>query len=147
MKRAVSMILALVLCLSLCACGSTNDNLETTQVIIPETTVAYIPEPRRPTIESVVQGIKYEFKDPSSVMISEGTWAYVEVNGEEVTDEFYIICTVHAKNGFGGYADPQAYIVRYRYGSYKIIGEYNDASYNRQLKFNELGCGAGRYLK
>lgn len=36
MNKAISLILALVLCLSLCACGGNNDSTETTKAPTPE---------------------------------------------------------------------------------------------------------------
>ncbi len=142
MKKLISMMLVLVLCLSLCACGGSGGNN------IPETTQApTVAKPKTPTVASVVEGIKNEFKDPDSVQITDGSWAYVEKDGEKVENEFYIICTVRAKNSFGGYANPQAYVIHCKNSNYRIVEEYNDYAFMTQKKFNELGCGASMGLK
>ena len=130
MKKTLSLIFALLMCLSLCACSEKAESTqgEPTKVV--------------PTVDTVAEGIKNEFKDPDSVQVSDGSWAYVKVDGEEVGDELYVICTVRAKNSFGGYANPQAYVIHYKNGNYKIVEEYNDESFMTQKKYNELGCGA-----
>lgn len=130
MKKTLSLILVLLMCLSLCACSEKAENTaeEDTKIV--------------PTVETVAEGIKNEFKDPESVQVSDGSWAYVKEDGEEVGNEFYVICTVRAKNSFGGYANPQAYVVHFKNGNYKLVEEYNDESFKTQVKFNELGCGA-----
>ena len=129
MKKTISLLLALVLCLSLCACGGASEQ---------ETE----PKSKTPTVQSTIDGIKNEFKDPDSVQMSDVYIARVKVDSEESQTEFYIIGTVRAKNSFGGYGDPQAYIIHCYNGKYEIVGEYNDASYAMQKTFNELGCGA-----
>ena len=129
MKKTLSLIMALVMCLSLCACGGAS-------------TQETEPKSKTPTVQSTIDGIKNEFKDPDSVQMSDVHIARVKVDGEESQTEFYIIGTVRAKNSFGGYGDPQAYIIHCDNGKYEIIGEYNDASYAMQKTFNELGCGA-----
>ena len=127
MKKVISLLLALAMCLSLCACGG-NDTQEA--------------EAKTPTVESVVDGIKNEFKDPDSVQMSDVHIASVKTDNGESKTEFYIIGTIRAKNSFGGYGNPQAYIIHCNNGKYKIIDEYNDASYAMQKTFNDLGCGA-----
>lgn len=129
MKKALSIILALVLCLYLCACGG-NDSPKTEE------------KSTTPTVESIIAGIKNEFKDPDSVQMTDVHIARVKVGGEESKTEFYAIGTVRAKNSFGGYADPKTYIIHCNNGRYEMVGEYTDASYMMQTKFNELGCGA-----
>lgn len=142
MKKVLSLILAIVLCLSLCACGDSNkDTTETTQA------AAETKKKNEPTVASVTEGIKNNFKDPDSVQITEGSWARVKDGDTESDNEFYIICTVRAKNSFGGYADPQAYIIHCKNGNYKIVEEYNDYASLTQKKFNELGCGLSMGLK
>ena len=129
MKKALSILLVLVICLSLCACGEGSTN-------------GTEPKNTTPTVESIVAGIKYEFKDPDSVQMTDVHIARVKVDGGESKTEFYAIGTVRAKNSFGGYADPVIYIIHCDNGRYEIVGEYTDASYMMQTKFNELGCGA-----
>lgn len=131
MKRAISLILALIMCLSLCACGENGNAGSETEV-----------QSKTPTIESIVDGIKNEFKDPESVQLSDAHIARVKNGDEESETEFYVIGTIRAKNSFGGYGEPQAYIIHCESGNYEIVGEYNDASYAMQKTFNELGCGA-----
>ncbi len=119
MKKFAVMLLALLMCVSLCACGGE-------------------PVSQIPTVDDVIEGIKYEFKDPDSVQMSDVHIA--EVEGGD--NEYYVIGTVRAKNSFGGYANPVMYIIHCDNGSYEIEGEYNDASYMMQNAFNDLGCGA-----
>lgn len=127
MKRLFALLLAFVMCFSLCACGDkTKAEVETE------------PVSKTPTVAEIVEGIKYEFKDPDSVQMSDVHIAKVE----DSENEYYAIGTVRAKNSFGGYGDPQAYVIHCDNGSYEIVGEYNDASYMIQNAFNELGCGA-----
>lgn len=127
MKRLIALLLAFVMCFSLCACGDkTKAEVETE------------PVSKTPTVAEIVEGIKYEFKDPDSVQMSDVHIAKVE----DSENEYYAIGTVRAKNSFGGYGDPQAYVIHCDNGSYEIVGEYNDASYMIQNAFNELGCGA-----
>ena len=129
MKKALALLLALVLCLSLCACGGNS-------------TQGTEPKSQTPTVASTIAGIKDEFKDPDSVQMSDVSIASVKVDGEESKTEFYIIGTIRAKNSFGGYGEPQAYIIHCDNGKYEIVGEYNDASFAIQKTFNDLGCGA-----
>lgn len=129
MKKLMALFLALVLCLSLGACGG-NDSSKT------ET------ESTTPTVESIIAGIKYKFKDPDSVQMNDVHIARVKVGDEESKTEFYIIGDVRAKNSFGGYVDPVTYIIHCDNGRYEIVGKYTDASYMMQEKFNKLGCGA-----
>ena len=116
----------------LTGCGNSSDSQD------PEETVVSTV----PTVNDVVNGIKNEFKDPDSVQLSDASIARVMNGDEESQTEFYVIGTVRAKNGFGGYGEPQAYVIHCDNGRYKIVEEYNDASYAAQKKFNELGCGA-----
>jgi len=129
MKKVVAFLLVLVLCLSLCACG---DKAEV------EVEAEVEPVSKTPTVAEIVEGIKYEFKDPDSVQMSDVHIAKVE----DSENEYYAIGTVRAKNSFGGYGDPETYVIHCDNGSYEIVGEYNDASYMIQNAFNELGCGA-----
>ena len=135
MKKIIALSLVIVLCFAFAACGNKNEfgNNNTTE----STTAA----PQVPTVADVVNGIKYEFKDPDSVQMSDVGIARVKNNGIESTTEFYIIGTVRAKNGFGGYADPQAYVIHCNNGSYRIVEEFNDASYMKQRYFTDHGCG------
>lgn len=141
MKKMISLIMVLMLCLGLCACNSSadNDTPETTQA--PTET-----KPKTPTVESVIEGIKNEFKDPDSVQITEGSWARVKDGDKESDTEFYIICTVRAKNSFGGYADPQEYVIHCKNDNYRIVEEYSGWPGQTQKKFNELGCGLSQGL-
>lgn len=127
MKKVLSILLVFAMCLTLCACGGKKETE---------------PKNTTPTVESIVAGIKNEFKDPDSVQMSDVHIARVMVDGEESKTEFYIIGDVRAKNSFGGYVDPETYIIHCDNGKYKIVGKYTDASYMMQAKFNELGCGA-----
>lgn len=129
MKKTLVYLLALAMCLSLCACGGNNN---------PKTEA----KSTTPTVESIIAGIKNEFKDPDSVQMSDVHIARVKVGDEESKTEFYIIGDVRAKNSFGGYVDPVTYIIHCDNGRYEIVGKYTDASYMMQAKFNELGCGA-----
>ena len=129
MKKVVAFLLVLVLCLSLCACGDKAE-VEVEAVVEPVS--------KTPTVAEIVEGIKYEFKDPDSVQMSDVHIAKVE----DSENEYYAIGTVRAKNSFGGYGDPETYVIHCDNGSYEIVGEYNDASYMIQNAFNELGCGA-----
>lgn len=45
MKKTISLLLALVMCLSLCACGGGNDTPETTEATEPETSIPVETEP------------------------------------------------------------------------------------------------------
>jgi len=127
MKRLFALLLAFVMCFSLCACGDKTTTEAETE-----------PVSKTPTVAEIVAGIKYEFKDPDSVQMSDVHIAKVE----DSENEYYAIGTVRAKNSFGGYGDPETYVIHCDNGSYKIVGEYNDASYMMQNAFNELGCGA-----
>ena len=156
MKKIIAMLLVLVMCLSICACNSesgtntdntnndeTNtDNTNNNETNTDNTNNNETNTSKIPTVEDVVNGIKYEFKDPDSVQMSDAHIASVKKGDVESDTEFYVIGTIRAKNSFGGYGDPQAYIIHCNNGKYKIVGEYNDASYMMQKTFNELGCGA-----
>lgn len=133
MKKILALLLALVMCLSIVACGSDNGT-NTDNDTLTETS-------KTPTVEDVVNGIKYEFKDPDSVKMSDAHIARVKIGDTESKTEFYVIGTIRAKNSFGGYGEPQAYIIHCKNGKYEIVGEYNDASYMMQNTFNKLGCG------
>lgn len=150
MKKFFSIFLLWTMCLSLVACGNESESADqtTTRITTQATTQAI----ETPTIESVIEGIKYEFKDPDSVQLTDASISAVSATTVEYgvydrNTEFYIIGTVRAKNGFGGYAEPQAYIIHYKNGRYKIVGEYNDYSWASQKVFNELGCGPSRALE
>lgn len=142
MKKIMLFVLTAVMLLSFCACGSgTSDtSAETKETPIVEE------EYTKPTIESVVEGIKDNFKDPDSVQVSDGSWAKVKNGDEESETEFYIICTVRAKNSYGGYGEPQAYVIHCNNGNYRIVEEYNDKPFYTQKKFDELGCGTSMML-
>ena len=142
MKKLMLFILSVVMVFSLCACGGGTNNTSTEK----EETPIVEEKPQKPTIESVVEGIKNDFKDPDSVQVSDGSWARVKNGDEESETEFYIICTVRAKNSMGGYGEPQAYIIHCNNGNYRIVEEYNDESFYTQKKFNELGCGNSMML-
>ena len=154
MKKIISMIMLVTICLSLVACGNENDGTThtTTQTIAQVTTRVTTQASKKPTIESVVEGIKYEFKDPDSVQLTNASISAVSATTEsygvyDEKTEFYIIGTIRAKNSFGGYAEPQAYIIHYKNGRYKIVGEYNDYDWAMQNAFNELGCGPSMRLE
>lgn len=139
MKKILVMMLVAVMCLAFVACNSTEPVEETESVetvdLIEEETISY-----KPTVESVTEGIKDNFKDPDSVQVSDGTWAAVMDGDKPSETEFYIICTVRAKNSFGGYAEPQAYVIHSNYGNYRIVEEYNDYSFRTKVKLDEYGC-------
>ena len=152
MKKVLSVFLLLTMCFSLAACGDGNEatTQTTTQTTIQTTTASLHPS-NYPTIESVVNGIKYEFKDPDSVQLTDASIAVVKSTTSEpykyeYDTEYYIIGTVRAKNSFGGYGEPQAYIIHCKKGRYTIVGEYNDYSWAMQGVFNELGCGMSSAL-
>ena len=145
MKKIVAMILAFVMCLSLCACGGGNNTPETEAPTETSSSSAIAGMPNF-SAEDVANAIKYEFKDPESVYLSDA-WAAAVKHDEEISNtEFYIIATVHAKNSFGGYADPKTYLMYWKSGSCSIVGEHisNDMP---QKKFSELGCFVGWPLK
>ncbi|MBQ7322697.1 MAG: hypothetical protein IJW99_11415 [Clostridia bacterium] len=151
MKRVLSVFLLLALCLALASCGDGNETA--TQATTRTTTHATTSSrpANYPTIESVVEGIKYEFKDPDSVQLTDASIAVVKSTTSEPykyenNTEYYIIGTVRAKNSFGGYGEPQAYIIHCKNGRYTIVGEYNDYSWAMQGAFNELGCGPSSAL-
>jgi len=153
MKKILSVFLLLTMSFSLVACGEENKatNQTTTQTTTQATTKATTKAVEMPTIASVIEGIKYEFKDPDSVQMTDASIAVVEASTVapyqyDSNTEYYIIGTVRAKNSFGGYAEPQAYIIHYKNGRYEIVGEYNDYDWAMQNTFNELGCGPSRAL-
>lgn len=123
----------------LCACSSTQDSTEAAPTQTEETA----PVSKTPTVADIVEGIKFEFKDPDSVQMSDVHIAKVK----DSENEYYAIGTVRAKNSFGGYADPVVYIIHCDNGSYKIEGTYTDASYMMQNQFNALGCGPSWEIK
>ena len=145
MKKIISVLLTALMCFSVSACGEKeNDNTSVNTDKIETESVSY-----EPTIESVTEGIKNQFKDPDSVQISEedAVWAPVMEDGERSKTEFYIICTVRAKNSFGGYGEPQAYVIHCNYDSYEIVEEYNDYSFMSNKKLSEYGCDVIQGLK
>ena len=142
----MTLLFLAILCLALVACGGSEEGTpETTEETTEETTVEKISY--EPTIASVIEGIKNNFKDPDSVQVSDGCWAPVLVNGERSETEFYIICTVRAKNSFGGYADPQAYVIHSLNGNYSIVKEYNDYDFLQNKALQNLGCDSAQGLR
>lgn len=146
MKKIFLIFLLLTMSFSLIACGEENKTTDQT------TTQATTKASYMPTLESVIEGIKYEFKDPDSVQLTNASISAVKATTVapyqyDSNTEYYIIGTVRAKNSFGGYAEPQAYIIHYKNGSYRIVGEYNDYDWAMQKAFNELGCGPSRALQ
>ncbi len=131
MKKILVILLALAIMFAVCSCGNMDTNTETT-----------VKKSKTPTIQDIVNGIKYEFKDPESVQMSDVHIAQVEdSNGEYIDGEYYVIGKVHAKNSFGGYGNPIAYIIHCDNGRYKIVGKYTDDWVTMQGTFNDLGCG------
>ena len=67
MKKAISLLLALVLCLSLCACGSGNDTPETTEAptetTSPEVTVMTKEEMLEQALEAQLHEVENEFHE------------------------------------------------------------------------------------
>ncbi|MGO5166628.1 MULTISPECIES: hypothetical protein [unclassified Candidatus Paralachnospira] len=131
MKRIISVVLVLIMTMSLVACGGKTSSSTKTE------------KDYTPTYESVVEGIKNEFKDPDSVQLSDASYADVK----DAENEWLIIGTVRAKNSFGGYGDPQAYVISCKGSTYKIVEEFNDASYMDNKYFVDHGCNAAMSLK
>ena len=101
-----------------------------------------------PSKKSVANGIKARFKDPDSVEVTDGWYAPVLDGVEESDRSFYIIATVRAKNGFGGYGDPTEYIIRCDGTIYSIESERNSFDpLVSQAEFDELGCGSMYFLE
>lgn len=65
MKKAISLLLALVMCLSLCACGGGNDAPETQETTLPPET-----EPKIKTIEISMDNWQDYFSIESDVSVS-----------------------------------------------------------------------------
>ena len=141
MKKIISLFIVVLACFCICACNNEANNTSASSTTTVDTTAAK-EEPKTPTVAEIVNGIKYDFKDPDSVRLSDAHIARVKKDGVESKTEFYVIGTIHAKNSFGGYGNPQAYIIHCNNGKYKIVDEYNDESYMMQRTFNALGCGA-----
>ena len=98
MKKAISLLLALVMCLSLCACGGSNDALNT-----PETTEAPTTVPTEPPITREVLGLevcidflKDHLKNPNSLEVLEVRYVLTS------TVDIHYEIDYTAENSFGG---------------------------------------------
>lgn len=101
-----------------------------------------------PSKKSVANGIKASFKDPDSVEVIDGYYAPVMDGVEESDSEFYVIATVRAKNGFGGYGDPTEYIIKCNGLLYGIERERTSFIPSiSQSEFDDLGCGRMFFLE
>ena len=129
MKKAISLILALVLCLSLCACGSdstASKNNENTQP--PETTQpTEAPVPKEVTAAAfAIEFLKDNLKSPSSLEV----WdiRYVEYLG------YIFEIDYSAQNGLGGTDRDTIYIHvnssgQSLYSGYKSMYETNSLTH------------------
>ena len=122
MKKIISLFAVLLACFCICSCNGeneTNNTSASSTTSTTNTTAATKEEPKTPTVAEIVNGIKYNFKDPDSVILSDASIAPVKKDGVESKTEFYVIGTIRAKNSFGGYGNPQAYIIHCDNGRYK----------------------------
>ena len=100
MKKAISLLLALVLCLSLCACGGGNDTTKTTEV--PTTTTPATTEP-----------------EPTAPIETEPQYETVEITMDNWADYFeFVFIEDWEINGFG---ESEGYSCEYRL---KLRDEY-----------------------
>ena len=108
MKKAISLLLALVMCLSLCACGGGNDTPETTvaptkataapteEKIIPPTVEETIAETTIPPEETEEQGESLYMPYIGKWVCSDGYYVIVNENGTvvyndvEYTPEYFV---------------------------------------------------------
>ena len=84
MKKALSLILALVICLSLCACGETNTE-----------PTAYTPSEIELCAEHAVESLKNVLKNPNSLAIN-------KLSGVEAEEGYIFSIDYSAENSFGG---------------------------------------------
>ena len=126
MKKIVVFIVLFCVCLSISACGAgsnsapVNSDSNSTQEHTP-----YIPNK-----EDLREGIKDYFNDPDSVQIGDCYWAWRyppkedDITGEYIEGHYYILCTVRAKNSFGGYPEPKTYSISGKEGKYEMEREW-----------------------
>lgn len=133
MKRIIAFIILLCICLSLCACGEESANSVADN--IPQTTQVTTRPKYKPNKEDLVEAIKDNFKDPDSVQVVDGYWAWSREPDELNDGEYRIICTIRAKNSFGGYGNPESYDIYGGRGYYHIAGQKSVYSAEQLLKF------------
>ena len=97
MKKALSLILVLALCLPLCACGGGNDVPETTETTetttVPSVT-EYVPLEVELCAQYAVDTLKYNLKKPDSLVVH-------DLFGVETDDSCIIAIQYSAENSFG----------------------------------------------
>ena len=123
MKKTISLLLALVLCLSLCACGGGNNTVETTVPTEPPTAREQLTELEEKLFNNLIAITKDSFYEPSAVRVLEvcdyyeGTtrtdpdeydYSYgpdrvvVRLQGENrvggTVNHYYLICLTGAEN-------------------------------------------------
>ena len=95
MKKAIALLLALVMCLSLCACGGSNNTPETTEA--PTEAPTEPPVPREVLgLEACIEFLKDQLKNPSSLEVHKVR--YIMTN----TVNIYYEIDYTAENSFGG---------------------------------------------
>lgn len=115
MKKAISMLLALVLCLSLCACGGGNETPETTEVTTEATKEATTP----PTEEQVQEAF---FEVGKETVVNNFTFTVNEIGfADSICIEESDTISLYSKNGSSVKAD-EGYGWLYYSISYKFTG-------------------------
>lgn len=121
MKKFVLLTALLCICLSLCACGnSSNYGSVNTDSNVAQEPTTYVPNK-----QDLLESIKNKFNDPDSVQIAECYWAWQYPPKGDREGRYYILCTVRAKNGFGGYGKPTMYSIYGKAGEYTIDREWS----------------------
>ena len=140
MKKIVVFIALFCICLSISAC-SAGSNSAPTHPTHSDSNSTQVHTPYTPNKQDLREGIKDNFKDPDSVQIGDCYWAWKAPPEGYKKGYYYILCTVRAKNGFGGYAEPKTYSVAGVEGEYELQREWGAYS-DEQIKsyFDYHGC-------
>ena len=93
MRKLVSIIVLLCICLSLCACGSSSNSSSANG----QSNITQEPTHYTPNKQDLLEGIKYDFKDPDSVQKSDCYWAWQLTPNEDREGKYYILCTIRSK--------------------------------------------------
>lgn len=94
MKKGLSLLLALVMCLSLCACGGGNDVPETTEAATEPSATEYVPLEVELCAQYAIDTLKNNLKKPDSLIVH-------DLFGVETDDSYIIAIHYSAENSFG----------------------------------------------
>lgn len=161
MKKTISLLLALILCLSLCACGGSNDSPKATEAPVeaPESTELKIGDAfGTDSVECVIQeiiwytseeitmkcGFHNEFLNVENLFPDDQMWGSTLITKEEVSD-YSFLCVKHTlqnigKESVGPVLEPDGEILHMLpYGTMEVI--YDDG-----YTFDFDSDGRGKYI-